>query len=379
MTTKESQKTVCLMTIMSSELLQALKQVSGAVEQSQVMQILSHVLLQSDGQRLSVLASNSEVEVETEAKLFSPSKTSFAITVSCKKLVDICRALPEGALIEFHESEQWIIVRSDDSQFRMATLPADSFPKLPALQSGQKVVLAERDLKQAIEGSSFSMAYQDARFFLNGMLLSCEKDKISCVATDGHRLSWCRVLPNKSVTEQVQAIFPRKTVLELAKLLRPASDQEVTITLGDQAVEIEAAHFSLKSNLIEGQYPKYRKLIPSSITDSATVETKALKQSLDKVAILANEKFKGARFYFENGALKIVSSNFDQEEAVSTMPIEYEGKQRSVAFNISYIFDVLNVLPNDTCLFQFSDSMQGVLIESPDSEFASYVVMPLTL
>lgn len=379
MTTIESQKTVCLMTIMSSELLQALKQVSGAVEQSQVMQILSHVLLQSNGQRLSVLASNSEVEVQTEAKLFSPPKAAFAITVSCKKLLDICRALPEGALIELHESDQWIVVKTDDAQFRMATLPAESFPKLPALKEGRRVVLAEKELKQAIEGSSFSMAYQDARFFLNGMLLSCEQDKISCVATDGHRLSWCRVMPTQSISEPTQAIFPRKTVLELAKLLRPSSDEEVAIVLGDQAVEISAGHFSLKSNLIEGQYPKYRKLIPSSVTDSAIVETRALKQSLDKVAILANEKFKGGRFYFENGTLRIVSSNFDQEEAVSTMPIDYQGKQRSVAFNISYIFDVLNVLPNDTCLFQFSDSMQGVLIESPDSEFASYVVMPLTL
>lgn len=379
MATKEAQKTVCLMTIMSSELLQALKQVSGAVEQSQVMQILSHVLLESDGERLSVLASNSEVEVQTEAKLFAPSKAKFSITVSCKKLMDICRALPEGALIEFHESEQWIVVRAEDATFTMATLPADSFPKLPVLQGGSKVVLSEKDLKMAIEGSSFSMAYQDARFFLNGMLLSCEADKISCVATDGHRLSWCRIMPLEAVAEPVQAIFPRKTVLELAKLLRPASDQEVTIVLGDQSVEISASHFSLKSNLIEGQYPKYRKLIPSSVTDSAVVETKVLKQSLDKVAILANEKFKGARFYFENGTLRIVSSNFDQEEAVSNMPIEYQGKQRSVAFNIGYVFDVLNVLPSDTCLFQFSDSMQGVLIESPDSEFASYVVMPLTL
>ncbi len=378
MTIKESQKTVCLMSIASSELLHALKQVSGAVEQSQVMQILSHVLLQAEGQRLSVLASNSEVEVLTEAKLFAPSRVPFSITVSCKKLMDICRALPEGALIEFHESDQWVIVRTEDAQFRMATLPAESFPKLPALKSQQQVVLTEKDLKVAIESSSFSMGYQDARFFLNGMLLSCEQDKISCVATDGHRLSWCRVMPIQGVQEPIQVIFPRKTVLELAKLLRP-SDQTVTISLGDQAIEVSAGRFTLKSNLIEGQYPKYRKLIPSSVTDSALVDTRALKQSLDKVAILANEKFKGARFYFESGALRIVSSNFDQEEAVSTMPIEYAGKQRSVAFNIGYIFDVLNALPDETCYFHFSDSMQGVLIESPESELSSYVVMPLTL
>ena len=378
MSTQEITKADCLMKIASSELLVALKQVAGAVEQSQVMQVLSNVLLRSDGQRLSVLASNSEVEVQTEARLFSPSPAPFALTVSCKKLMDICRALPDGALIEFHESDQWIVVKSDGAQFRMATLPAESFPKLPNLVDGHKIQITEKDLKEAIEGSSFSMAYQDARFFLNGMLIAAEGNKLSCVATDGHRLSWCRVALSEALPSPVLSIFPRKTVLELAKLLRH-HDDTVELSLGDQAVEIKAASFTLKSNLIEGQYPKYQKLIPSSITDSATVETKVLKRALDKAAILANEKFKGARFYFENNSLRIVSSNFDQEEAVSTMPVGYTGKSRSVAFNINYVLEVLSALPTDECLFQFSDNMQGVLIESPDSEFASYVIMPLTL
>ena len=378
MVVKEAKEVNCLMQIASSELLNALKQVSGAVEQSQVMQILSNVLLVSDGSSLSVLASNSEVEVETKARLFSPSAGSFSLTVSCKKLMDICRALPDGALIEFHESEQWIVVKSDGAQFRMATLPADSFPRLPSLTEGARFKITERGLKEAIEGTAFSMAYQDARFFLNGMLFSGEANKLSCVATDGHRLSWCRVALEEALPSPLSAIFPRKTVLELAKLLRGVDDV-CELVISDQSVEVNAELFKLKSNLIEGQYPKYQKLIPSAIADSAVVEAKVLKRALDKAAILANEKFKGARFYFENNQLRIVSSNFDQEEAVSTMPVEYSGKPRSVAFNINYVLDVLSALPTDECVFQFSDNMQGVLIESPESEFSSYVIMPLTL
>jgi|AntRauTorckE5430_2_1112549.scaffolds.fasta_scaffold00026_31 DNA polymerase-3 subunit beta len=374
----EKKISVCLMQISRDELLYALKQVSGAVEQSQVMQILAYVLISGNGDTASILASNSEVEVETSARLFAPANQPFSITVSCKKLMDICRALPEGALIEFHQDAQWIVVRSTDAQFKMATLPSESFPRLPMLNEGVQLKVNEGDIKSAVERSCFSMAYQDARFFLNGMLLSSEKGKLNCVSTDGHRLSWCRFEGGQDTDIPLQAIVPRKTVLELVKLLRPV-DHELNIFIGEQAIEIHAQHFKLKSNLIEGQYPKYKLLIPASVTDTANVDTKILKQALDKVAILANEKFKGARFSFENNSLSIVSSNFDQEEAVSSIPIEYSGKTRVVAFNISYVLEVLNVLKTENCLFQFSDKSKGVLVESTAEDSGSYVIMPLTL
>lgn len=375
----EEKVSVCLMQIARDELLYALKQVSGAVEQSQVMQILSYVLITGSGDKASVLASNSEVEVETSARLFCPAETPFSITVSCKKLMDICRALPEGALIEFHQNAQWIVVKSTDAQFKMATLPSESFPRLPSMKEGIQIDVNEGEIKNAIERSCFSMAYQDARFFLNGMLLACEEGKLNCVSTDGHRLSWCRFSGGENIpSDPLQAIVPRKTVLELAKLLRPLN-QSLSIFIGEQAIEIHAQHFKLKSNLIEGQYPKYKLLIPSVIADTAHVDTKLLKQALDKVAILANEKFKGARFSFESNLLKIVSSNFDQEEAVSSIPIEYTGKNRVVAFNINYVLEVLSVVKTEDCLFQFSDKSQGVLVESTADDFGSYVIMPLTL
>lgn len=367
-----------LMQMARDELLYALKQVSGAVEQSQVMQILSHVLMEGSGKSASILASNSEVEVETTARLFSEASAPFSITVSCKKLVDICRTLPEGSLIEFHQEAQWIVVKSTDAQFKMATLPSESFPRLPSLQEGVRISVSEGEIKKSIEKSCFSMAYQDARFFLNGMLLSCEEGRLNCVSTDGHRLSWCRFDTKELPSSSLQAIVPRKTVLELVKLLRPV-EQALSIYIGSAAIEIHAQHFKLKSNLIEGQYPKYQLLVPSVVTETAQVDTKLLKQSLDKVAILANEKFKGARFSFENNVLKIVSSNFDQEEAVSSIAIEYQGKHREVAFNINYVLEVLNVIKTELCLFQFSEKSQGVLIESTENDNCSYVIMPLTL
>lgn len=371
--------TTCLFQIPRDELLHSLKQVSGVVEQSQVMQILSFVLLTGKGSSLSVLASNSEVEVVTEAKLFEPSPAPFSITVSCKKLMDICRALPDGAIVELHQSSQWIMVKTIDSQFKLATLPADSFPKLPSQQDGKKIRVVESVLKENIEKTCFSMACQDARFFLNGLLLSTEDGMLNCVATDGHRLSWEKFIPLEAPLEDLRAIIPRKTVLELAKLLRN-NEESLDLVIGEQFIEVSTGHFKLRSNLIEGQYPKFKKLIPSSINDTAVVESVVLKQALDRVAILANEKFKGARFTFENGQLNIVSSNFDQEEAVSSIQAKYTGSSRTVAFNINYILDVLGVVETDEIMFHFSDAVQGVLLEAEGgSNSGAYVVMPLTL
>lgn len=379
MTTLAEVETVCLFKIASAELHHALKQVSGVVEQSQVMQILSYVLLSGEGDRLSVLASNSEVEVSTEGKLFDACPTPFSITVSCKKLMDICRAIPDGSIVELHQSAQWIMVKAEDAQFRLATLPGDSFPKLPDQSDGTEVSVVESVLKENIEKTCFSMAYQDARFFLNGLYISVDGGEVSCVATDGHRLSWERFLPLESLGDGLRAIIPRKTVMELAKLLR-SNEERLSVVVGEQFIEVVAGHFRLKSNLIEGQYPNFKKLIPSTINDTATVDVKNLKQALDKVAILANEKFKGARFTFDNGGLHIVSSNFDQEEAVASMPVQYSGKQRVAAFNLNYILDILGVIETDDVLFQFSDSMQGVLLENSDeNKTGAYVVMPLTL
>ena len=379
MTTKEAAKTVCLFEVARDELLHVLKQVSGVVEQSQVMQILSHVLLSGQGTTLSIIATNSEVEVETRAKLFSPAPQNFAITVSCKTLMDICRALPEGALLSLHQQKQWVVVKAGQSQFRLSTLPEESFPRLPQIKPMAQVQMVEADLKASIEKTCFSMAYQDARFFLNGMLIEVEGEKVNAVATDGHRLSWNVFKPTRIEAKTgLQVILPRKTVIELMRLLRHA-DNDVDLVIGSQSVEVVAPGFKLRSNLIDGSYPNYRKLIPDNASDLASVDVDALKRALGCVAILANEKFKGAKFRYENNELIIVSSNFDQEEATESLPIEYAGKPRSVAFNIGYVLDVLNVIQSSTVGFQFSETANGVLIEDDSSLSGSYVIMPLTL
>ena len=380
MSTETATQTTCLFTISRDSLLAGLRNVSGVVESSQVMQILSYVKLSGDNDQLDIMASNSEVEVVTQAMLFQAVEKPFSIAVSCRKLSDICKLLPDGSLVEIVQSDQWIIVRAQDNEFRLASLPSGSFPHLPPLEVVHGFTIAEDVFKSLIEKTCFSIAYQDARFFLNGLLVECEADKLNCVATDGHRLSWASTpLPASDLpASTLQSIVPRKTVIELTRLLR-TTDTSVKINVSAHAIEVIAGHFVLRSNLIEGRYPNYSKLIPTDLVSTATVEVKTLKLALGRVAILANEKFKGAKFHFENNGLKITSRNFDQEEAVSQLPIQYEGQERSVAFNIGYVLDVLGELESDEVLFQFSDKMQGVLLVEPNSGSVLYVIMPLTL
>ncbi|MDC3180659.1 DNA polymerase III subunit beta [Gammaproteobacteria bacterium] len=378
MSTQTTVEKTCLFTISRDSLLAGLKHVSGVVESSQVMQILSYVKLSGSGSQLDIMASNSEVEVVTSARLFSEAQEPFSIAVSCRKLSDIAKLLPDGSVVEFTIEDQWVTVKSEDAEFKLASLPSTSFPRLPELEVKHQFSITEIDLKSIIEKTSFSIAYQDARFFLNGLLFECDQAKLNCVATDGHRLSWASVALPSPIESNLQSIVPRKTVTELTRLLRD-SDERVNISLSAHAIEIVAGHFVLRSNLIEGKYPNYSKLIPTSLNSTATVEVKQLKLALGRVAILANEKFKGAKFNFSKNALKITSRNFDQEAAESNMSIEYDGQDRVVAFNIGYVLDVLSVIESDIVKFQFSDSMQGVLLEQPNTDSLAYVIMPLTL
>ncbi|UTC24578.1 DNA polymerase III subunit beta [Candidatus Comchoanobacter bicostacola] len=379
MTEKTITEAKCLFSIARDSLLASLKNVSGVVEPSQVMQILSYVKLSGQGNHVTIMASNSEVEVETSARLFAESKDAFSLALPCRKLMDICKLLPESSVIEFVLKDQWVEVRAKDANFKLSSLPSQSFPLLPRLEVLHQIEIPEDVLKLSIEKSCFSMAYQDARFFLNGLLFECLDKKVNCVATDGHRLSWANAaLLGSSVQGTSQSIIPRKTVIELTRLLR-ATDAAVHISLAQHAIEIRAGHFIMRSNLIEGKYPNYTKLVPKDVSAAATVEVQALKLALGRVAILANEKFKGAKFYFSQGQLKIVGRNFDQEEAVSQLPIGYEGSDREVAFNIGYVLDVLSAVETDEVVFQFSEKMQGVLLEQPGSDAVAYVIMPLTL
>lgn len=362
-------------------LLDGLKTVAGVVESSQVLQILSHVQLTAMQQTLRLVASDSEVELLTTVQLSEPVSKACSVSVSCRKLIDVCRTLPQDALLFFYVAEGWLTVKSGKTQFKLATLPADRFPLLHIGEAQASVMLPEQLLRQAIQKTHFSMAHQDVRFFLNGLHIQIRPGQIITTATDGHRLARFVTKAVETDAASVDLIMPRKAVLELLRLLMEIQT-DVQISISKEHVQISAEDFTLTSNLLEGQYPACDRLL--AMPDNyyvAGVCCHDFKQVLSRAAILSHEKFKGARLVFQPQLLEVNANNADQECSEDGFPVEYDGPHLKLAFNVNYLLDVLSAVNSETLNIHLTGSQSSVLItESADTDqCCRYLIMPLTL
>lgn len=367
-----------------SPLLAALKKVSGVVENSQILQILSHIKLQVQGETLTVVATDSEVELVSTIRILQPVEGTFAITVPGKKLLDVCRTLPEGASIAFSCSRSWVKIRATDSiEFTLSALPSEGFPVIRLQESGQKFVVPRAAGVALLQNAAFAMAHNDVRHFLNGMLFTFADNTLKVTATDGHRLAidFAAMQATEQSDSPVSAIVPRKAILELVKLV-DASEGDLTITVTDQHIRVDADSFVLSTRLLEGAYPDCERLIPDYDGTKAIVSRLLFKQALSRAAVLAKEKYHGVRLSFLPGELRVSSTNAENEKAEEAFPIDYEGETIVMAFNIGYLLDVVNVLTSTDIDFVLSDPQKCVLLKSygeGGSEDALYVVMPMTL
>jgi len=365
-------------------LLTALKKVSGVVENSQILQILSHIKLQVQGETLTVTATDSEVELVSTIRMLEPVEGSFAITVPGKKLLDVCRTLPEGASIAFSCSRSWVKIRATDSiEFTLSALPSEGFPLIRLQESGQEFVVSKTDGVALLQNAAFAMAHNDVRHFLNGMLFTFADNTLKATATDGHRLAidFASVQVEGQAGAPVSAIVPRKAILELVKLI-DASEGDLRITVTDQHIRVDAETFVLSTRLLEGAYPDCERLIPDYDGTKAIVSRVLFKQALSRAAVLAKEKYHGVRLSFLSGELRVSSTNADNEKAEEAFPIDYDGEDIIMAFNIGYLLDVVNVITSTDIDFVLSDPQKCVLLKSygeGGSENALYVVMPMTL
>lgn len=372
------------MLVERSALLGALKKVSGVVENSQILQILSHVKLQAQDDILTVMATDSEVELVSSVKMLESVDGSFAITVPGKKLLDVCRTLPEGASIAFSCTRSWVKIRATDSiEFTLSALPSEGFPVIRLQEGGHEFVVAKSDGVALLHNAAFAMAHNDVRHFLNGMLFTFADDTLKVTATDGHRLAidFAAAQADGASLGSVSAIVPRKAILELVKLVE-SSEGDLRITVTDQHIRVNAEDFVLSTRLLEGDYPDCERLIPDYDGTKAIVSRVLFKQALSRAAVLAKEKYHGVRLSFLPGELRVSSTNADNEKADEAFPIEYDGEEIVMAFNIGYLLDVVNVVTSTDIDFVLSDPQKCVLLKSygeGGSEDALYVVMPMTL
>ena len=363
-------------TIKREDLLGPLQQVIGAVERRQTLPILGNVLLKSTGGDITVTAT--DLEIEMVSSVPAEESEDFQTTIPARKLLDICKALPEGSTINFNIDENRVSLNSARSRFTLASLPARDFPGLDEIEEQLAFSIPQSQFKSLFDKTSFAMAQQDVRYYLNGILLELSAGKIKLVATDGHRLALSEVELDTGVEDDRQLIIPRKAVLELARLL-DASDSPAKCVLSQNHLRVKAGDLVFTTKLIDGKFPDYQRVIPVDGNKTMEVDRETLKQSMSRIAILSNEKYRGIRLTLSNGNLSIQANNPDQEEAEEELPVDYDEADMEIGFNVTYLIDVLNVLNSEKVQIRLKDSNSSAIMSDSKDSSSLYVVMPMRL
>lgn len=358
-------------------LLRPLQTVSGIVERRHTLPILANLLISKNGPDVSFLSTDLELQITTRAD-FGIGNEQVATTVAARKLVDILRAMPIGD-VALTLSDRRLTVQSGKSRFALQTLAADEFPTLAqAKDFGASLSVPQKTFKQLLGMVHFAMAQQDIRYYLNGMLLVVDGNQLMAVATDGHRLAFSSMETDGAFPRQ-EVIIPRKTILELQRLLEDIDDP-LKIDIASTQVKFTFGQVELVSKLVEGKFPDFQRVIPKGYRNAFMIGRDALQHSLQRAAILTSDKFKGVRCIIAPGQLKITSTNADQEEAQEELEIAYQGDTLDVGFNVTYLLDVLANLKVDMIQVALgSDATSSALITIPENEQFKYVVMPMRI
>jgi DNA polymerase-3 subunit beta len=364
-------------TIQREALLKPLQLVAGVVERRQTLPVLSNVLLVVDGNTLSLTGTDLEVELVGRIQLEEAAEAG-EITVPARKLMDICKSLPDDATLSFKLEDNKAVIKAGRSRFTLATLPASDFPNVEEGPGSMSFSVNQNKLRRLIERTSFAMAQQDVRYYLNGMLLEINKGQLRAVATDGHRMAMCTLDAGIDYQERYQLIVPRKGILELARLLGEADDL-VSIVLGTHHIRATTGDFTFTSKLVDGKFPDYERVLPRGGDKIVLADRQVLRNAFSRTAILSNEKYRGIRLMLSDSLLKIQANNPEQEEAEEDIAVDYTGSALEMGFNVSYLLDVMNVLSNEQVKLILSDANSSALVQESESDDSVYVVMPMRL
>jgi DNA polymerase-3 subunit beta len=359
-------------------LLKPLQAVAGIIERRHTLPILSNVLIARTEDRLSFVATDIEIEI-TAAATAPAEGEARSVTVGARKLLDILRALPEGAEVTLTAADKRLQVKSGKSRFQLQTLPPEDFPRLsPAEGATVSFELPQRALKALLALVQYAMAQQDIRYYLNGLLMLVEAGELRVVATDGHRLAVATKGFESQDAGRQEVIVPRKTILELAKLLNDSDDKVVVELSGSQA-RFRFDNIVLASKLVDGKFPDYQRVIPAAHPKLIRIGRQTLAAALQRAAILTSDKFRGVRWVLGEGTLRITCTNTDQEEAQEELELDYKGDALDIGFNVQYLLDVLNNLDAEAVEVALGDANSSALVTVPGRSDFKYVVMPMRI
>lgn len=364
------------LSIQRETLLRPLQIVGNVIERRQTLPVLSNVLLSMRNNTLTLTGTDLEVEMVARATLENAEDGE--VTLPARKIIDICRALPEDALLNFDIDGDKALIRSGRSRFTLSTLPANDFPNIDPITSPFEFTLEQATLKRLIDLTQFSMAQQDVRYYLNGLMFELGTNHLRTVATDGHRLAMCEAEVEMNVPETRQVIMPRKGVTELARLLED-SESQIRIQVGENHIKVDLPDTSFTSKLIDGKFPDYQQVIPASPDKTVTCDRQILLQAFTRASVLSNEKYRGMRIQLKDNQLKATVHNPEQEEAEEELEVDYQGDEFEIGFNVSYFIDALAAIRKDKVQVQFTDSNHSCLVHGLDDAACKYVIMPMRL
>jgi DNA polymerase-3 subunit beta len=359
------------------KLLSALQSVAGIVERRHTLPIMANVLIRKQGPDIELTASDLEIQVRTHAELGGDAG-ALSTTVAARKLIDILRTLAADQMVTISASQSKLVLQAGKSRFSLQTLPAEDFPLVSeAVDFGPTFVVPQKTLRRLIDQVHFAMAVHDIRYYLNGILFVAEGRTLTLVATDGHRLALAQATLESEVPKQ-EVILPRKTVLELQRLLKD-DDAPIEMKFASNQAVFAFAGLQFVTKLVEGKFPDYNRVIPKGHQNAVTLGRTALLSSLQRAAILTSEKFKGVRLNIEPGTLSIAASNAEQEEAKEELEVDYEGDAIDIGFNVTYLIDVLANSGAEMVKLELQDGNASALFTLPDSPGFKYVVMPMRI
>ena len=366
------------------KVLAVLQSVAGIVERRHTLPILANVLIRKTGNALQLTTSDLEIQIRTTAELGGDTG-DFTTTVGARKLIDILRTMPADQTVTLDAQQSKLILKGGKSRFTLQTLPAEDFPLVQEAPSfGPAFQVPQRTLKSLLDQVAFAMAVHDIRYYLNGILFVAEGQQLSLVATDGHRLAFSSATLDVEVPKQ-EVILPRKTVIELQRLLSDASVPEgqaapmIEMQFAANQAKFSFGGMEFVTKLVEGKFPDYNRVIPKNHRNSITLGRAPLLASLQRTAILTSDKFKGVRLNIDPGTLRVASNNAEQEEAVDELDIDYGGDSIEIGFNVTYLIDALSNMSQDMVRIDLADANSSALLTIPDNATFKYVVMPMRI
>lgn len=364
------------LSVQRKDILPALQKIIGVVERRQTMPILANILLDASNDRLVITGTDLELELVTECPAVITQPGTAAIPA--RKLLDICRGLPDDAEITLTQAQSQTRLQSGRSRFTLATLSAQDWPHLDEVEEGQHLAVPENTLKGLFNRTHFAMAHQDVRYYLNGLLLVLRPNRIRCVATDGHRLALSEATVELDIEQATQAIVPRKAITELIRLF-DNSDAQISLVLSNRHLRIQLPGLRFTTKLIDGRFPDYERVIPSDVERHMQADREPVRQALTRTAILSNEKFSGVRLALAENMLRLQAQNVEHEEAEDEIAVDYASEPMEIGFNVNYLLEALGAMDGDQFELSLSGPDSSGLLQSTTDRQTQYVVMPMRL